>query len=250
MKKVTGKRGCGVREPGGIYAELGLDEEGRPVEDFLIDPPIPVKTFCDDYPFKVSAQGITNLPGTSMFFDWVGLTHYPNVMDFIHEIKTMGLSRRIPKTFDFSLLDEEARLVLVHPRAYIVNRAAYTHKAWLCPCEKHNPGEFTEMCAGMWEWDIDPRTDIKYVFRDERLEAHGAELLRVRRKMPCGWYYGYATPDDVNPEYEPAVFASFPIARLVVVRDHKNEDASHIVTVEENLMKAGRATLPVEEVSS
>ena len=30
------ERGCGDREPGGVYCECGLSPRGRPLEEFLI----------------------------------------------------------------------------------------------------------------------------------------------------------------------------------------------------------------------
>ncbi len=40
-------RGCGEREPGGVYAECGLSSRGRPLEEFLIDPPLPLPEGLD-----------------------------------------------------------------------------------------------------------------------------------------------------------------------------------------------------------
>ncbi len=35
------ERGCGMREKGGLYACCGTSPFGKPVEEFLIDPPLP-----------------------------------------------------------------------------------------------------------------------------------------------------------------------------------------------------------------
>ena len=40
-------RGCGEREPGGVYAECGLSPRGRPLEEFLFDPPLPIPEGLD-----------------------------------------------------------------------------------------------------------------------------------------------------------------------------------------------------------
>src|SRR5258707_634554 len=40
-------RGCGEREPGGVYAESGLSPRGRPLEEFLFDPPLPIPEGLD-----------------------------------------------------------------------------------------------------------------------------------------------------------------------------------------------------------
>ena len=41
------ERGCGEREPGGVYAECGLSPSGSPLERFLIDPPQPLADGLD-----------------------------------------------------------------------------------------------------------------------------------------------------------------------------------------------------------
>lgn len=41
-KAVAVERGCGEREPGGVYAESGLVQDGLPLEAFLLDPPLPI----------------------------------------------------------------------------------------------------------------------------------------------------------------------------------------------------------------
>ncbi len=46
-KVIADERGCGDREPGGVYAESGLSRYGRPIEHFLFDPPLPVPDGLD-----------------------------------------------------------------------------------------------------------------------------------------------------------------------------------------------------------
>ena len=46
-KAIPVERGCGEREPGGVYAECGLSPYGSPLEHFLIDPPMPLPEGVD-----------------------------------------------------------------------------------------------------------------------------------------------------------------------------------------------------------
>ncbi len=42
---IPARRGCGVRQRGGVYFECGQSPGGRSVEDFLFDPPIVVRRY-------------------------------------------------------------------------------------------------------------------------------------------------------------------------------------------------------------
>src|SRR4030095_13665604 len=52
------RRGCGTRQAGGIYSECGLSRNGRPLEDFLFDPPTPLALDA------LQAMGITPAGGS------------------------------------------------------------------------------------------------------------------------------------------------------------------------------------------
>jgi len=121
-------RGCGRRIPGGIYFETGLSPFGVPITEFLWDPPVPLED-----PRDVAAIGtqLQERDGVFHILDWVGEIHYPNVTDFIEEVKRFGLSRRLAETHDFSKLSSQSRILLIHPRAFIRNFKAY--QQWHCP---------------------------------------------------------------------------------------------------------------------
>src|SRR5258708_5386340 len=108
-------RGCGEsRTRGAVYIECPLSGDGRPVEHFLADRPYVV----DPEEFGLSAIGIKIMkrPGAETIYDvWdiVGQEYYPNVSDFVEEVKCLGLSRKIATTSRFDLLTRESKIVLL-----------------------------------------------------------------------------------------------------------------------------------------
>lgn len=230
------KRGCGKRQQGGVYAECGRSPFGRPVEYFLLCPPVLV----DAGEMGLSPLGVQLHPVTVdgkeiwHVWDWVGSKFYPNVADFVEEVRLYGMSRRLSKGLDFKKLTPESRIFLLHANAHIENAQAFQRariggKAlgldWdTCPKGIHKPGE-TRMCAGLW-WE----------------DVNGMKVTvgRVgKREMPA-FQYQAAAP-IAHADHAVAVFASFPISRLAVVA---SEDGSHVKAHE----NASASSLPVEIV--
>jgi len=139
-------RGCGDREPGGVYAESGLSPWGRPLEEFLIDPPLPIPDGLDLVNKTQLWQRI--LPSGEPAFDaeglpiydlliWVGQEHYLYVPDYLEELKRYGASRRLNANLDLSLLSRSSRMILAHPQA--LNTAWQTQRPPQT-CKKEVPG--------------------------------------------------------------------------------------------------------------
>lgn len=110
-----GERLCGFRLVGGIY--WTTDVEGRAV-DYILANPVNI----DPAALGISPIGVTMIErpvgsGQWHLIDWVGESHYPTVESFISEVNRMGLSRRMPRSLDFSRLDEDSRIILVHRHA-------------------------------------------------------------------------------------------------------------------------------------
>jgi hypothetical protein len=145
------RRGCGTREPGGAYLAVPLGPDGRPVEDFLIDPPI----LCDAKALGLSAVGVTLVErdGVTHVLDIVGREHYRTVAGFVEEARRLGVSRRIAKTSEFSRIGPASRLILLHAHADIANALDFPTSD-RCPCEvdEHLAAGFGGMCARLW-WD-------------------------------------------------------------------------------------------------
>ena len=196
-----GRRGCGYRQPGAAYLAVPLGPGGRPVEEFLIDPPVVI-----DDPARL---GLTSV-GTAMIerdgvthvLDIVGREHYPTVLSFIDEARRMGISRRISRNTDFSKITPASRLLLLHAHADIANAAEFPTTE-RCPCHvpEHLADGFTDMCARLWA-----------------LEPLDAAQHRL------------------------AMFASFSIPQIEVVRDPVGGTHSHTMAA------AATAGVPVVEV--
>lgn len=232
-------RGCGTRKHGGIYAECGLSPWGEPLEHFMVDPPVPV----DAAALGLSPIGVTLITdpgsGATHVLDWVGEEAYPNVADFLKEVRRFGLSRRLPRTLPFARLDGQSRVVLVHRRASMADATAYTDD-WRRPCPKQltdhlQPTTAPSLCAAVWWEDVTGGVPIEPVGSDDR---HDARL--IRRSMPSFSYLARMAPPSAAPDYVPAIFASFPVARLVVIEDP--EGGTH----ETAFQQAVQAALPVE----
>lgn len=222
-------RGCGTRDAGGIYAECLLSPHGRPVEEFLVDPPVPV----DADALRITPRGVRLIPRENVVhvYDWVGEMYYPNVADFVEEVKRYGVSRKLNPNLSFGRLTPASRLVLLHKRAYIDNFEEYGSRLdKSCPKGLPPHWQGKAMCMKLWWEDIAHGERIK---EDERF---------VRRKMPGFEYMGMEKPEGVEPDYHLAIFAIFPINRIAIINDP--EGGKH----EESLEMASSARLPVRLV--
>lgn len=230
----AGPRGCGkARQAGGVYLETGFSEYGAELEEFLIDPVVQINPYEIGLSPRAPLLFQSNTSANSYHvFDWVGAEHYPNAVDFLEEVRRMGLSRRCELSDrEYNLLSPESRIMVVmadtwiEPDAIIrcnqrfldMRKVGYRWEK--CPQEFHFR-DTPDTCAG-WHWhtirgkvtshpDYSPFLDTEY----------------VTREMPWGSYNG-ATP---FPELDaamkkPGVIACFPIGRIAVVKD--NEDNTH-----------------------
>jgi len=214
-------RKCGRRIYGGIYVTLGTDDRGLlTIEDTLIDPPVPI----DAQKIGLSPIGVALIErgGVYHLLDWVGETHYPQPVDFIEEARRYGVSRRVPKTLDFAKLTHESRLIVVHPKAYIANYDLYYSKMpwrpddWACRCDKphHNTRSIPkEMCINLL-WDDAEQDD------SQSTHKHHDGYTLIEHATPMGDTYAVGErPFDIAPEYRLAIFASFPLDGITVIRD-------------------------------
>lgn len=255
---LTSKRCCGdSRTQGAIYLEVLRSPKGLPLEHFLWCQPQVV----DPATLGISPVGVHCLPDKQAVyhvFDWVGEKHYADIWDFLMEGQFLNFSRKIPKTFDFSNLTSDSRVFFIHRRAWIDNwkdyfrqepegladsartlRAASSTAQFTgfdCPREtnKHripfayreNSVSEGEMCSRIW------RQDLTKAVKEEGRWA--------TRTLPCGGQYqGLLRPEGVTPRYKPAIFASFPIGRLAVIKGSGAKEAAK---------RARRSSLEVVEV--
>ena len=123
-KAVPVPRGCGEREPGGVYIECGLSDHGLPLEAFLVDPPLPIPDGLDliNKPqlwqrAAPSGEPVLDVWGQPVYdlLIWIGAEFYPYCPDFIEEVRRFGASRRLNPNLDLSLLSRASRMILAHP---------------------------------------------------------------------------------------------------------------------------------------
>jgi hypothetical protein len=134
--------------------------------------------------------------------DIVGREHYPTVLAFIDQARRMGISRRISRNSDFSKITPASRLLLLHSHADIANAPEFPTSE-ACPCEV--PEHVPEGFTDICArlWALEP------------LDAAQHRL---------------------------AMFASFPIPQIEVVRDPVGGTHSHTMAA------AAAAGVPVVEV--
>jgi hypothetical protein len=142
------------------------------------------------------------------------------------------VSRRIPSTIDFSRLSARSRIVLIHARAWIENAAEYFaargRHEWTCPkaiADHFDQAHPPAMCASLFAEDLDG-------------SAEGG-MREAVRTVGATTYRGRVRPVGVEPRYRPAIFASFPVSSIAVIRD------PHGSKHEGPLARATKAGLPV-----
>jgi hypothetical protein len=246
-------RGCGVREPGGVYLECGLSKNGRPLEEFLVDPPLPppegkgkeelankpqlwVRTARTD-PDDPATDYVVMHPGTEQpivdILIWIGAEHYPHVCDCIEEGRRYGFSRKLNPNLDLSQLTRYSRMILLHP--YALNTLWDQQQPPLY-CGKSVPGHasFHEE----WGDDDGPQTDEWVGALDERSSVlHTGpclwkcyDLIPGQDPVPPGVSrpmglrsvgstdYPYHPTGESREGLRPGIFATLPITGFALIQ--------------------------------
>ena len=199
-------RGCGFRSTG-LYLCISESPFGKPIEHFLVDPPVLWKSSKT----LRSPMLIEDKQKINHICLGIGKKYYPFVSDFVEEAKVMGVSKRVSRTFDFSsLTPNKSRLLLVHPRAipqfdYMVNLNCPTNKK-----EVHN-------CIGDL-WPLSSVKSFKTVHETEELES--GHDFRVTTPS-CIYYvkepFRYDKQDErltTLGEYQSGIILMFPSFHL------------------------------------
>lgn len=186
---------------------------------------------------------LVNIDGTWHVFDWVGAKHYPNAADFLEEAVRFGLSRRISKKEDFSLLSAESRLILVHPKAIVTGEVEGVPP---CPTERHpvHSDRMDIQEAGRL-WVVgDPNTvsEDSLLYEETPIWAThkvAEDEFDFRVRTMPGFEYNLAPrPDGVT--LSPGIIMVAPIERISVVNDPDDAES-----IGETLKNVHRAALPV-----
>lgn len=248
-------RGCGRRVAGGVYLETGFSPYGRPLEHFLIDPPILITDeMMQD--LGISPQGVSLFqdPSTEVWhiINWIGATHYQHFGDFYYEGKRFGFSTRAPITTRFELLSRQSEIVHIHPNGhlrnwhdYVLSHMSNTQRACPRAYTEHlsDTSSDGEMCIDLLDHAVDAGTPYGEQHPDTPETAYHAR--HVERQCPAfTWgtrYYDeyeditrpeypphdvYCSPEGVDPEWAPAMVLRLPISRLTLIEgadDHKQK---------------------------
>lgn len=225
------KRGCGTRKKGGVYLECGHSPFGAPVEAFLFDPPLKLG-IPDEWMKPNRSPQLFEREGVTHVVIWVGSEFYPNLFDFVEEVRVAGASRRVPSTFDFSKLSSESRMYFVHAHAlvdgatvrdYVVARNGETlpgvsFDGCNCPRLEQDQRRHTfattdeahatqsQSCLGLAKYL--PTSDA----HDYKTETNQTGRTRV---LPCGHRYELAAERELSSS--PAVFMHLPLTAITCV---------------------------------
>lgn len=227
-------RQCGSRKKGGVYLTVATSPYGRPLEDFMCCPPVPVD--LDELGIGPRGVHLIERDGDIHVLDVVGEKFYPNALDIMKEGAFMNFSRRA-EGIDYSRLTSNSRLVLIHKRAHIENYYEYPalftdeeRGRFCCPVGRHQLDEngLSEMCIGLWEHDLEEGIDW-----EQHVELSTIGLRApMERKLECGISYtGFGRPIQVDRVPKYAVFISLPIGGIEVIEDP--DDQTHIAKLEE-----------------
>lgn len=204
-------RGCGSRQAGGVYLECGLSKNGLPVETFLVDPPIiEGEGGAEDWYQPHRSPVWFERAGVNHLVIWVGEEFYPNVFDFIEEVKVAGVSRRVPSSIDFSKLSADSRMIFVHPRAAVTATQALDGRPTLCPKDmgdgavRHPSFTADTRCLGAAKYLARPTPDM------------GPGWVR----LPCGASYQAGEGAPLDLPTRPGVFLQTPITGVAMITGH------------------------------
>jgi len=200
-------RGCGTRTKGAAYVEVGMAVDGHPLADFLVCPPHVV----DPSALGLSPIGMAAIErqGVTHLVDWIGEAFYPNICDFIEEAALFGVSRKLNVTKEIAdKLTTDSRLLCVHRKASWPaepEKLRTFHK-----CGKHDSTEPPDI----------PHGCVNYFWQDlvdcQPTPPHVAGARATIRYLPSLKYDGFTALPKLG-NYRPAIFASFPITRIVIV---------------------------------
>jgi hypothetical protein len=208
------ERGCGHRVKNGIYIETPTDEDGVPVETFLICPSIPMKGPMRGQQLVKAANGVYHL------IDRIGEGSYPYPSDFIEEVRRYGLSRRASISIPWHLLTQKSRIILTHPKAIVENLLDEfdpnpVPDAVCCYADKHACEDAADPhICNSWAWHY----------------VHDKDTDRGVRDMPS-FSYRPVIFTGLRPTYTEGVIGAFPVARIAIIQGDNTDELFEKVNV-------------------
>lgn len=216
-------RGCGERAQNGLYLCVGVSPFGKPIEYFLVDPALAWKGSQLRAPMLIEdSKSINHL------VMWIGKTYYPFVPDFVEETRLVGVSKRVPRNFDVSVLvPGKSRLLLVHPNA--IPRFDYRLVTYpkFCPTNLENEHE----CIGDL-WSLSTLHSVGEVHKlteisDGRIRV-STPSCQYSALKPLSW-------DGDGEQYSSGIIMMFPTFHFEYVNNQRKVPK----TVKERIQKAG-----------
>jgi len=214
---MTKQRACGSRKQDALYIKVEQSSDGLPIESFLLDP---APKWSGDVPLRSPMLVKADDKDYNHVILGVGENNYPTVPDFVEEARKMGVSKRIPRNFDFSQVTKgKSRLILMHPKTkpmfdYDIERE--------CP---RQPEEEHDCLFKLWNLaGLEVSTDK----HDSRECQFDADIVEVN--LPCGRSYQVKKPiypdmgeyqQEFSQLYDPGLFISLPIHRFEYVNSDK-----------------------------
>jgi len=193
-------RGCGVREQGGIYVCADVSTFGEPIYYFLVDAVLEWRGAR----VLRSPMVIEDRKGINHLVLGVGVEFYPFVSDFVEEAKFMGVSKRVPRNFDFSVLTPlKSRLLLVHRKAIPTFRYEVEH-SW-CPKSLFKGDQGVHRCVG----DLWALSSLEYVKEKHELIGETKDGY-VKVKTPSVEYRVSKAYANGKPTYKMGIFLCIP----------------------------------------
>lgn len=111
-------RGCGERSEERPYLCTGTSAEGIRIENFLIDPTIPLPPDGWHRGFEILPRNPQEPDGVKDVIIFVGSDSYPAAWDFVEEVRRFGASRKVAPNFPFEkLTPKESRMLFAHKEA-------------------------------------------------------------------------------------------------------------------------------------
>jgi hypothetical protein len=251
------ERGCGERKAGGLYVECGLGPDGKPIEYFLVDSPLPL-------PAGLGERELINKPqlwcddrtGLYHLVIWVGREHYPHAWDYITEVSQYGASRRLPKRLApmlKRLTPGRSRMIMIHPEARLEDWMRHTPPA-LCGKECPGHAELMTVEAELPRGTVTVLTGTELTVsrpaagpclwtakhlipaRDGECMGEGEDGRPVYIRTHAQVSYSYEPSDEDRSGLKPGIFAALPISGFAAIR---HSDGTIDEDLEEHLTESG-----------
>jgi hypothetical protein len=232
-------RGCGSRDEEKPYLCTGTSAEGLPIENFLIDPPLPLPPDGWHRGFEIRPRDPKDPDSINDVIIFIGSEAYPAAWDFVEESRHFGVSRKVSPDFPFEQLSPDSRMIFAHKQAiptFAYELVAYRQQpAIFCKCHDPNVQTPTIGLNSVWstiasgwhprlesEIRSTPCTtalqDLAFLAHDDhgdRPAEYGlpARFTIERPSLNYGGFYPHMD-DTEHAEFEAGLFLALPLTHI------------------------------------